>query len=72
MDYYRYNSYSVKARMSWVQKVLNIPVTAKRDKVTVKAIVKFQKENGLSPNGVVCERTYNLLYSNGGSAVSIK
>ena len=61
----------MKARLSWVQRALNIPVTCKRDKVTVKALQKFQKEHGLAGNGVVCSKTFDLLYSNGGKDIDI-
>lgn len=71
MDYYRFNSNSIKARMSWVQEVLGLPVTGQRDKSTVKAIIKFQKINHLPANGVICEKTYNLLYANGGRQINI-
>ena len=71
MDFYRFNSNSTKARMSWIQDVLGLPITGSRDKVTVKALTKFQKENNLSPNGVVDEKTYNLLYISGGKSVNI-
>ena len=69
MDYIRFSNQSVKARMGWIQQVLNLPITYKKDKGTVKALVKFQKDHGLSGNGVVCEKTYELLYSCGGSSV---
>lgn len=72
MDYIRYNSYSVKARIGWVQKVLSIPVTNQRDKITVKAIKSFQLSHGLVGNGVICKNTFNLLYSNGGSKINIR
>lgn len=72
MDYYRFNSYPVKARMAWVQKVLNIPVTYKRDKITIKALSKFQRDNNLAGNAMVDEVTFNLLYKSGGSKISMR
>lgn len=66
MTFVRYNSNSVKARITMLQEALNklgydLDVTGKRDKKTVKALMKFQKDNGIIPNGVVCERTFERL-----------
>lgn len=72
MDYYRFNSYPVKARMAWVQKILDIPVTGLRDKATIKALSKFQKENSLAGNAVVDEETFRLLYNRGGSKINMR
>ncbi len=71
MDYTRFSTKSIKARMSWVQQTLGVPVTCKRDKATIKALTKFQKEHGLVGNGSICEKTFNLLYDNGGSEIDI-
>lgn len=76
MTFNRFNTYSMKARLSWVQKVLNLQgynlsVNGKRDRETVKALTKFQKSHGLGGNAVVCEMTYNLLCGCGGSSVSM-
>lgn len=72
MDYHRFNSYPVKARMAWIQKILNIPVTYQRDKTTIKALSKFQKDNNLAGNAIVDELTFNLLYRLGGSKISMR
>lgn len=77
MSFNRYQSYSVKARLIWMQKVLyqlgyDLLVTGKRDKPTIKSLAKFQEDNGLTGNAVICETTFNLLYNNGGSSISIK
>ena len=72
MDYYRFNSYPVKARMAWIQKVLELQITGQRDKATIKALSKFQRDNGLAGNAIVNEETFNLLYNNGGSKISMR
>lgn len=72
MDYYRFNSYPVKARMAWVQKILELQITGQRDKATIKALSKFQKEHGLSGNAIINEETFNLLYHNGGSKINMR
>ena len=71
LNYTRFSSKSMKARLGWVQKTLGIPVTYKRDKITVKAILKFQKENGLAGNGMICPQTFELLYEYGGHKYDI-
>ena len=66
MNYNHFNSYSMKARISWAQKVLGLEPTGKRDKTTIKAIKEFQESHGLTGNAFICEKTFNLLdsYSN--------
>lgn len=67
LQYNRYLSLPVKARLVLVQKALidkgysKVSITGKRDRNTVKAIADLQKKNGLSPNCVICEATYDLL-----------
>lgn len=62
LNYVKFTSMSIKARMHLVQEKLGLPVTCKRDKVTVKAIQKLQSDNGITPNGVICESTYKILF----------
>ena len=44
MTYNRFLCYSTKARLSWVQKVLGLEVNGKRDKPTIKSLVKLQED----------------------------
>ena len=67
MSFVKFNILSVKARMSLVQERLislgyKCSVTGKRDKQTVKSIQDIQKKNDITPNGVICEKTYNALF----------
>lgn len=41
----------------------NCSVTGRRDKATVKGIQKVQKANGITENGVICQRTFDALFS---------
>lgn len=65
--YSKYLRLPVKARLVLLQKALvdkgytNVSITGKRDRNTVKALSDLQKKNDLTPNGVVCEKTYSLL-----------
>ena len=66
VSYIKFCSLSTKARMNAVQKILidkgyDLCINNIRDKQTVKAITDLQRKNGISPNGVICERTFNLL-----------
>lgn len=71
LNYTRFCSKSIKARMSWIQRILGVPVTCKRDKPTIKALKKFQEAHGLAGNASVCEKTFNLLNQEGGYLVDI-
>ena len=71
LDYNKFSTKSMKARLSWVQRTLGIPVTYKRDKVTIKALQKFQKENGITASADLNEITFDVLYENGGSEINI-
>ena len=76
LTYNHFRSYSMKARINWTQKVLiKLGYTdcnnCKRDKQYIKALSKFQKDNGLGGNAEVCEKTFDLLYSKGGDSVNI-
>ena len=51
----------MKAKMGWIQEKLNLPVTHQSDRATIKALKNFQKENGITPNAVVCETTFECL-----------
>lgn len=33
----------------------------KRDRPTVRAVMDFQVKHGITPNGVICERTFSHL-----------
>lgn len=68
MKYSKFQILSIKAKMSMVQKRLielgyNCSVTGRRDKSTVKGIQKVQKANGITENGVICQRTFDALFS---------
>ena len=57
---------SVKARTGLVQKALidkgyNVEISYKLDKQTKKAIKDFQKSHNITPNCVICSKTYDLL-----------
>lgn len=67
INYVKFTSMSIKARMHLIQDRLielgyNVEVTCKRDRQTVKALMDFQKINGITTNGIVCENTYNKLF----------
>lgn len=67
MRFEKFQVLSTKAKMSYVQtkltelKLYDGEINCLRDKKTVKAIMKLQKENGLTSNGIVCEKTFELL-----------
>ena len=67
MTFNHFNSLPVKVRIDKIQQALiidgyyDLNVTGKRDKPTVKALQDFQKKNGLTPNAVISEATFNLL-----------
>ena len=67
MKFYHYQSMPMKARISTLQKRLidlgydKVTVTGKQDKQTTKALTDFQKINGITPNGIVCEKTFIAL-----------
>lgn len=66
--YVKFTSMSTKARIHEIQDRLielgydKVKVTCKRDKQTVKALTDFQAKNGITPNGTICENTYNKLF----------
>jgi len=60
-NYNKFSVLSMNARLAWVQETLCVPVNCKRDKLTVKAITDFQKSNGITPNGIICKKTFDLL-----------
>lgn len=68
MDFNKFQSMSTKARMNMVQERLrelgyaDVPIDSRRNRATVKAIQKIQRENGIVPNGVLCRRTYDILF----------
>lgn len=57
----------MKARIVLLQNALislgykRVQVNGKRDKTTIKALMDVQKNNGITPNGVVCDKTFELL-----------
>ena len=66
MTFIKFSMQSMKARMYWLQDVLDnlgydVPHNGKRDRLTVKSLMEFQKSHGITPNGVICERTYDEL-----------
>lgn len=66
ISYSTFSMMSMKGKMSTLQTNLigmgyDVEVTCKRDKKTIKALTDFQKRNGLTPNGVICETTFELL-----------
>jgi hypothetical protein len=67
MHFTRFQVLPTVAKFIYVQEKLvdmgydNISVNGKRDKLTVKAIMDVQKRNGIIPNGVICERTFNVI-----------
>ena len=61
MNFIKFSTSSMKAKMGWIQEKLNLPVTHQRDRATIKALKNFQKENGITPNAVVCETTFECL-----------
>lgn len=76
LSYNHFRCCSMKARINWTQKVLlslgyDTSTNCKRDKQYIKALSKFQKDNGLGGNAEVCEKTFNLLYNNGGNKIDI-
>ena len=77
LTFTHYQSYSLKARVLWAQKVLlslgynKVVLNGKRDKGYIKALKNFQEQHGLGGNAMVCEKTFNALLSNGGNAVRI-
>lgn len=72
MSFVKFSMYPMVARISWIQEVLGVPITGKRDKATIKALTKFQKSNNITPNGVCDETTYDRLVQSGGSQVKIR
>lgn len=68
MIYSKYNSLSVKARIHMLQEKLislgytSVIINCKRDKTTVKALMDFQSKNGITPNGMVCMKTFEALF----------
>lgn len=65
----KFQSLSMKAKMNKIQERLkslgyDVDINCKRDKKTIKAIMKFQTENDITPNGVICEKTFNKMFSN--------
>ena len=76
LDYERYESYPVKVRFTWIQKILSnlgyeVSVNGQRDKQFVKALKKFQKSHGLSDNAVINKELFIALLDNGGDKISI-
>lgn len=72
LTYNKFSCQSMKARISWVQDKLTelnyLSVgesqPTKRDKAFIKALKKFQADNGLTTNAEVHETEFNIL--NGG------
>ena len=61
-------SLPVKARLSLVSKVLterwgyHIDLMGNRpDRAIIKALTLFQKDKGIGPNGIICEKTFEAL-----------
>lgn len=76
LDYERYESYPVKVRLTWIQKILNklnysVDINGQRDKKFVKALKSFQKSHGLSDNAVINRELFIALLDNGGDKISI-
>lgn len=68
MKYRKFQFLSTKAKMSMIQERLielghDCSVNGRRDKATVKGIQKIQKLNGITENGVVCEKTFDALFN---------
>lgn len=66
MTYDKFNTLPLVAKMNLIQDILSdagyvVGRRGKRDRQTAKAITQFQKENGLTPNGVICRKTYQAL-----------
>jgi len=66
LTFVRFNSYPVKVRISMVETKLNelgyvCNTNGKRDRQYIEALKKFQSDNGLSPNAVVCIKTFETL-----------
>lgn len=69
MKYTHFLSLPVKARKHLVAEELRntynydiVDSSSKRDKQFIKALTAFQASVGLTPNGVVCENTFNKLF----------
>lgn len=75
MNTYKLNSYTkfscqpVKVRVQWIKERLVIlgylkdgdSAYLKRDKPYIKALIKYQDDNGLTPNADFSEDLFNLL-----------
>lgn len=69
LTFSKFRGLPLKVRNSLVKEVLtdkwgyNIESNDKRrERSILKALSTFQKDNGLGPNGVVCEKTFNALH----------
>lgn len=69
LTYAKFSCQSTKARISWVQEQLiklnylneGESSLAKRDKPFIKAVKKFQADNGLTTNAEIHETEFELL-----------
>lgn len=70
LTYNAFLSMSVKVRKALVigalkDKGYSLDEKCRRaDQAYSRALSRFQKDNGITPNGVVCERTFNALELN--------
>lgn len=67
--YVKFSCQSMKARISWAQDKLiklgylqeNESAFAKRDKAFIKALKKFQADNGFTTNAEIHEKEFEIL-----------
>ena len=68
-NFTKFSCSSMKARIAWAQERLVVKgylqegesAFAKRDKPFIKALKKFQEDNGLTTNAEIHETEFNLL-----------
>ena len=57
----------MKERLFIAQRALNnlnypCDENGKRDRKTIEALKQLQKDNGITPNAVICQKTFDALY----------
>ena len=77
ISYEHYQSFPVKVRLMWIQKILqkqgyNVSINGQKDKQTTKALKDMQIKNGLSGNSNIDLETFKLLLNNGGKQISLR
>ena len=77
ISYEHYQSFPVKVRLMWIQKILqkqgyNVSVNGQKDKQTTKALKDMQIKNGLSGNSNIDVETFKLLLNSGGKQISLR